>query len=75
MKTLIGWIRFHGQGEAPDRHMGLLYDGFIMPPRDTLGDDDPASWEIGLSGQPQDPWHIRFAWYCRAQTPRRCSHS
>ena len=55
-QTLIGWIRFNGQGEPPERHMGLLYDNFVMPARGTLGHDDPSSWEIGLSGQPQDPW-------------------
>lgn len=36
--------------------MGLLYDGFLMPPRDTLGDEDPAQWPEGLNGGPQDPW-------------------
>ena len=55
-QTLVGWIRFNGQGEAPDRVAGLLYDGFVMPPRDSLGDNDPSIWEIGLSGQPADPW-------------------
>jgi hypothetical protein len=55
-QTLIGYIRFHGEGEPPDRVMGLLYDGFVMPPRESLGDNDPAQWEIGLNGQPADPW-------------------
>jgi hypothetical protein len=55
-QTLIGWLKFNGQGEPPDRHMGLLHDGFVMPPRNTLGDDDPAAWELGLNGQPADPW-------------------
>jgi hypothetical protein len=34
----------------------LLYDGFIMPERDSLGDDDSTQWELGLNGQPGDPW-------------------
>jgi hypothetical protein len=55
-QTLIGFLKFNGQGEPPDRHMGLLYDGWIMPPRESLGDVDKSKWEIGLSGQPQDPW-------------------
>jgi len=55
-ETLIGWIRFNGEGEPPDRIMGLLFDGFVMPPRQSLGDDDQSKWEIGLNGQPQDPW-------------------
>jgi hypothetical protein len=55
-QTLVGWIKFNGQGEAPTREMGLLYDGYEMPPRDSLGDIDQSQWEIGLNGQPQDPW-------------------
>lgn len=55
-QTLVGWIKFNGEGTAPDRAMGLLYDGFILPPRESLGDDDQAKWEIGLDGQPADPW-------------------
>ena len=31
-EILIGWIKFNGKGEQPDRIQGLLYDGFIMPP-------------------------------------------
>jgi hypothetical protein len=55
-EVLIGWIKFNGKGEQPDRIQGLLYDGFIMPPRDTLGDSDPSKWELGLDGTPTDPW-------------------
>ena len=55
-QTLIGYIRFRDEGEPPDRVMGLLYDGFVMPPRETLGNTDIAKWEIGLDGKPSDPW-------------------
>jgi hypothetical protein len=56
-EVLIGWIRFHRDGETPpDRVQGLLYDGFVMPPRNTLGDTDQAAWPAGLSGEPEDPW-------------------
>jgi hypothetical protein len=55
-QTLAGWLKFNGQGEPPDRRMGLLYDGFAMPERITLGDDDQTKWELGLDGRPQDPW-------------------
>jgi hypothetical protein len=55
-QTLIGMIKFNGEGEPPTRHMGLLFDGFVMPPRNTLGDDDQTKWEIGLDGKPADPW-------------------
>ena len=54
--TLVGWVRFNGPGEAPDKAMGLLYDGYEMPTRESLGDLDPAAWETGLDNQPQDPW-------------------
>jgi hypothetical protein len=57
-ETLVGWIRFHRdeEGWPPDCVMGLLYDGFVMPPRASLGDDDQTQWPIGLSGKPEDPW-------------------
>jgi hypothetical protein len=55
-ETLVGWIKFNGQGEPPDRVMGLRYDGFVMPERETLGDLDPRDWPAGLDGQPADPW-------------------
>ena len=55
-QTLIGWMKFNGEGQPPDRVMGLLYDGFAMPPRESLGDNDVAAWELGLNGKPQDPW-------------------
>jgi hypothetical protein len=55
-QTQIGWIKFNGDGEPPDREMGLLYDGFVMQPRSALGDDDQAAWQIGLDGRPADPW-------------------
>jgi hypothetical protein len=56
-ETLVGWIRFHNDGETPpDRVQGLLYDGFQMPTRDTLGDLDETQWPEGPSGGPEDPW-------------------
>jgi hypothetical protein len=55
-QTLVGWIKFNGEGEPPDKIMGLLYDNFIMPQRETLGDLDESKWDMGLDGTPQDPW-------------------
>lgn len=55
-QTLIGWVKFNGEGQPPDRRMGLLFDGFVMPDRSTLGNDDVTKWEMGLDGRPQDPW-------------------
>jgi hypothetical protein len=54
-QTVVGWIKFIPDG-PPERIMGLLYDGFAMPPRDELDEQDPSEWEVGLDGQPADPW-------------------
>ena len=40
----------------PDRVMGLLYDGFKMPPREELGDNNPMDWPAGLDNKSADPW-------------------
>lgn len=56
-QTLIGWIKFFNDGETPpSRIQGLLYDGFKLPPQNTLDDRDPAEWPAGPSGAPEDPW-------------------
>src|SRR5262249_32294710 len=55
-ETLIGWIKFSDDDQPPERHQGLLYNGFVMPKRDTLGDNDRDEWPQGLSGAPEDPW-------------------
>jgi hypothetical protein len=54
-QTCIGWVRFNNDA-PPDREMGLLYDNFVMPSRESLGDLDPAKWDLGLDNAPQDPW-------------------
>lgn len=58
--TLWGLIKFHEDGTQPDRHQGLLYSGYVPPPRDSLGDLDEAEWPIGLSGLAEDPWKLQF---------------
>jgi hypothetical protein len=55
-QTLVGYLKFNGEGEPPDRIMGLLYDGFVMPTVDSLPDRDKTNWEDGLDGEPSDPW-------------------
>jgi hypothetical protein len=57
-QTIAGYVHFNGPGNPPDRHMGLIYDGFVVPKRADMGDDDPALWEPGLSGEPDDPWPL-----------------
>ena len=59
--TVVGWIRFRGPGESLDRVMGLPFDGFVPPPRTSLGDLDKARWEIGLDGEPDDCWKHQMA--------------
>ena len=61
-QTLVGWRKFPGDGEPPAiQHMGILYDGFAMPARASLGDTDESAWPIGLSGRPEDPWqHVQL---------------
>ena len=54
-QTLVGWLKFNDDA-PPDRVMGLLYDGFVPPPRKQLGDLDQTKWPAGLSGAPEDPW-------------------
>jgi hypothetical protein len=55
-EVLVGWIKFGEEGEPPARAQGLHYGGFIMPPRESLGDLDQSEWPLGLNGQPSDPW-------------------
>jgi hypothetical protein len=56
-EVLVGWIRFHPDEDVPpDRIQGLLYDGFVMPPRAMLGDEDQSEWPQGLDEKPEDPW-------------------
>jgi hypothetical protein len=56
----VGWIRFSGKGNPPERKMGPLFSGFTPCPRDELGDNDPSLWEVGLSGKPADPWQSQI---------------
>ena len=35
---------------------GLLYDGYEVPPRKSLGDLNQAEWDEGIDGKPADPW-------------------
>jgi hypothetical protein len=58
-QTLEEMIRFNGKGSPPTRVSGLIYEGFRRPPREELGDLDESRWDIGLNGQPADPWQHR----------------
>jgi hypothetical protein len=51
----IGWIKFM-EDAPPEKVGGLLYDGYVLPPRNSLGDTDQSAWPAGVTGQPSDPW-------------------
>lgn len=57
-ETLIGFVRFNGKGEMPDRIMGKVFSDFTLPARNSLGDTDKSTWQIDKWGQPEDPWQI-----------------
>jgi hypothetical protein len=61
-ETLIGMIRFSNEENVPpQRVQGLLYSGFVLPDRATLGDTDESEWPVGFSGAPTDPWLHQMA--------------
>jgi hypothetical protein len=51
-----GWIRFNGEGEPPTQVIGKIAHGYELLPREKLGDNDDMQWQIGLDGEPDDPW-------------------
>jgi hypothetical protein len=55
-----GWVKFAGKGAAPVRKQGAIFNGFVPPDREPLGDNDKSQWEIGLNGKPQDPWQFQI---------------
>jgi hypothetical protein len=50
-----GYVRWTDK-KVTGQVMGRIGDGFKMPARETLGDNDPAAWSIGLDGKRSDPW-------------------
>ena len=60
-QTMIGMIKFQGPSQPPLQEAGLLYDGFILPDRDVLDEQDESKWELGLDGRPSDPWKHQIA--------------
>jgi hypothetical protein len=55
-QTQAAWVMFHGEGNQPTKIAGLIFEGFELPPRESLGNLDPSLWELGLNGKPSDPW-------------------
>jgi hypothetical protein len=50
-----GWVKFK-HGELVERKVGRVADGFVVPQREELGDNDSSTWETDSRGDPQDPW-------------------
>jgi hypothetical protein len=55
-----GWIKFKGKGNAPERNMGPLFNGFVVPRRSEMGDNDESLWEAGPNNEPIDPWQLQI---------------
>ncbi len=53
------WIKFADGGVA-DRRMGKVADGFVPPPRESLGDTDESQWERDRDGEPKNPWSLQY---------------
>ncbi len=59
-ETRKGYIKFN-EGGPPDTVMVRITDNADVPERETLGDNDPSTWPLGLNGEKQDPWKLQFA--------------
>ena len=51
----VGWLKWQ-DGEVAATDMRRLADGFVVTPREELGDMDEAMWEMGNDNLPKDPW-------------------
>ena len=47
-------------GERPQYRIGLVFDGYQPPSRESLGDNDQMDWETGRDGKPMDPWKSHY---------------
>jgi hypothetical protein len=59
-ETQRGFIKFNPDG-PPSVHMVRIDENAEVPERDSLGDNDPTKWPIGLNGEKADPWKEQFA--------------
>jgi hypothetical protein len=50
-----GYVKFEN-GKPTDSVLGLVREGFKMPTRASLGDNDPHYWPKNKKGEPQDIW-------------------
>ena len=52
-----GWVKW---ADPIEQHIGKVVDGFEMPKREELGDDDQSQWEKDANDKPRDPWGKQF---------------
>jgi hypothetical protein len=52
---MLGWQCWQN-GEPADARMGYYVEGFKPAKRRELGDLDRELWDVGLNGEPRDPW-------------------
>jgi hypothetical protein len=53
----VGWVKWV-DNKPEQQIMGLLVEAYVPPKRETLGDHDPAAWEVDMQGKPRDPWQF-----------------
>jgi len=56
----LGWQRWE-DGKPVERHIGLVVDRFVPPPRSELGDADSQQWELQDDGSRRDPWQFQMS--------------
>ena len=59
-QTFVGWQRFNGAGEPPDRSWAFCMTASSCRRGRALGDPDQSHWEEGLDGEPARPLATRI---------------
>lgn len=54
INVVTAWVEWRNGKPVAYR---VTEPGQLHPDREDLGDRDEATWELGLDGQPADPWH------------------
>jgi hypothetical protein len=54
-----GYVKFV-DGKVTEQRVGKVADGFKVPARQELGDNDETLWEKDSTGKPRDPWSYQF---------------
>lgn len=54
---MVGWVKW-SDNKPVEQIMGRVVEGYAPPRRDTLGDNDKETWEVGTDGKERDPWQF-----------------